>query len=1281
MIPRRPALPTTAVLLLAAGAGAVDTAFWEEYRADPADRDLFLQMAFEAGALLDAAGPVASVEMVGDAAPEPAGRFGGALRLGGRGALKVVPASVFPGGHISIEAWIRLDHLPDATAAIVFRPAVVDGDARYDPARDTTKGFALCVGPEGQLVLETRNCFYGSLTRTASPAGAVPAGRWVHVAGVSAVFPVGMRRLFVDGREVARAPLAWGQGLVVGGDEETVAGPLYIGNDDRGGAGLAGAIDALRIHRRVFRFQPRDDAWTDPAGDRPVPSGPPHFCADHSPALRLPLDGDLGPAAAPAIEGIRIEAEEGRFVPGVRGRAWRGRLAVAAPRILGLDGGAIEFWFQPAGWNSCSDRNVVIVETNGFIYYLLNSENPNGVPLTLYFDKGDGGGLHFVGDRTGTLCFPGTWRHAIVSWKGKDIVLYLDGREAGRSCGEPLARPGGRGVLDRIVFMPHGAGIVDEVFLYDRPLLPEEASNAHARYRDPGKLRGVRLPWVEVKGQYHPYADRLHTLVEPNVPADRIARVRLSLRDAAGKVLFADESPLVLDERAFSLPALPDGTYALAAAAFGHDGAEEPGTSFTFVRKRFSWERNRIGITGEVFPPFTPIETSGASVRVVGRTLVLNGFGLWSEVVTRGRDILAGPMTIRFETAGGEGTWTRSGGSWRSAAPALAVHEALAEAGPVAVRTVSSIEVDGCMKVEMDLLPGPRPEEIRRLWIEIPLKAAEARLFHAIADGLRQNPAGSIPAGDGPVWDGSKAVRSRDWRNAFVPYVWLGGEERGLAWFGENDRGWVTEKGRRRVHIQEIRRDGDRVVLRVYLVNRTVTLDAARRLVFGLQASPTKPMAEGWRRKLPDCPGGLAVVPWGGLQCASQGPHRDDWRIVDEILRCRAGKDLDREWFEDYAAEHGPPLVHGNWDWLGSIEHFAGNVRRAGPGRPVAVYQEEMFASTARPEWAVFQDEWGAGDDGWARREPPPEGLDGGYASIGDSAAVTYGESYRDFGTWFANEWLRRGVSLYWDNVFPKLATNRRTTDAYLAEDGGIQPALLIWSQREYGKRVWHALQEWRRRRPEPLEWTLHMTNTCVLPILTWGTIDLDHELGSDRPFAPDWLRAETIGLQVGNSPLSLYPVTGDRNAVFAALRKVRTKGEVDRLVERAEWGMRAVHEIARSGPLEERILRFGYGDDGACAVRNYWADEPALAVSRDEVKWIVLERRDRREVLAVLASWSEEDVECEVRLLPGGMGIDPAGMRLVDDETGESVPAGAGGEARILFTGPYGVRILRFRR
>ncbi len=280
---------------------------------------------------------------------------------------------------------------------------------------------------------------------------------------------------------------------------------------------------------------------------------------------------------------------------------------------------------------------------------------------------------------------------------------------------------------------------------------------------------------------------------------------------------------------------------------------------------------------------------------------------------------------------------------------------------------------------------------------------------------------------------------------------------------------------------------------------------------------------------------------------------------------------------------------------------------------------------------------------------------------------ITFPRSYQDFGCWIADHWLQRGVSLYWDNTYPYASTNTRTTAAYVAEDGRVQPCMIIWNQREYTKRAWHLLQYWQRQRQEPLEFTLHMTNTLLLPVQTWGTVNLDHELGVKRPFSPEWLMTETIGRQVGNLPLSLYAVAGSENEVIRSLPAAQQ--------ERTEWGLRAVHELQRSGPQEQRLVDFGYGTE-AVQIHNYWDDSPVLTVTPEHVKWLVLEKRNTGEALIVLASWSQEKVTAHVQLDTTRLHADTANLTDVDTDT----PAAASSPASIELDipAPWGNRIVR---
>ncbi len=87
---------------------------------------------------------------------------------------------------------------------------------------------------------------------------------------------------------------------------------------------------------------------------------------------------------------------------------------------------------------------------------------------------------------------------------------------------------------------------------------------------------------------------------------------------------------------------------------------------------------------------------------------------------------------------------------------------------------------------------------------------------------------------------------------------------------------------------------------------------------------------------------------------------------------------------------------------------------------------------------------------------------------------------------------------------------------------GHIQPALTLWNQRAYAKRIWNLVQHWQRERQEKLLFLQHMTNASLLPVLSWGTTSFDNEYSAQRfaqafpeshhehePYSPAYLRAE----------------------------------------------------------------------------------------------------------------------------------------------------------------------------
>jgi hypothetical protein len=283
----------------------------------------------------------------------------------------------------------------------------------------------------------------------------------------------------------------------------------------------------------------------------------------------------------------------------------------------------------------------------------------------------------------------------------------------------------------------------------------------------------------------------------------REARVSLSLGETK-KVLddtLTWEQPPGTKE--FPVGDLADGRYTLAVTPAGW---REPLTG-TFERVRFPFEGNTLGITNAVLPPFTPMAVKDSTVSVVLRDYAVDGLGLWRSVKAAGNvsaggpeELLAAPMALVAD-----GKPLSGAGAFTKTAAHEVVYEGKAEHVAVAVATKCTTEYDGCMKVELTLSPGgqksevggektdPRtltPGTLTSLWLDIPLKDALMPLWHVSTTGLRINPAGATPQGEGAVWDSTK-FPDGNWFGSFKCYLWLGAEERGLCWFADNDAGWV----------------------------------------------------------------------------------------------------------------------------------------------------------------------------------------------------------------------------------------------------------------------------------------------------------------------------------------------------------------------------------------------------------------------------------------------------------------------------------------------------------
>ncbi len=833
--------------------------------------------------------------------------------------------------------------------------------------------------------------------------------------------------------------------------------------------------------------------------------------------------------------------------------------------------------------------------------------------------------------------------------------------------------------------------------------------SARTAFRRQYKLKPVKFYPVDLEAQYFPSNNLIYYRIVPNEQINKLKGIRFQfiLRDEKGKELFRKQVQFKPEEQKMKVPYLEGKQgykYSLSLYAITGNKKEKCST-FKFERRHFVWENNTLGKTNTIYPPFKPVKVEGKEVSVVLRKYQMNGFGLWDKVYSKGKEILAGPITINYTTNKRQGRWISKREKLISHNNVKAVYKSEAEAIAMKIKTTSTIYFDGTMKVDMNILSTGTKQEIKNIYVDIPLKSKYVSLFHEITDGGRENYSGILPEKKGiswlinwlpfswvglplpghiskkkgVIWNSTEAYRCETWLDSFVSYIWLGGEERGLAFFADNDKGWYTIKDGDKTPIEEVIRKGNTVILRIFLADHPIVLKHSTSLVFGLDVSPTKPMPKDWRLKLQYTPGGLPVNAWGGLDCAYGTPYKNHWGIVNKIEEARNKRKVTNDitqWFESFNKKYNPPPAYGTWPWLASVEWFANWNADTGPYKPIDCYTEEMDVSGIRKEWRTYLYEWTPSAyfynqyGNWPDYSIYRQGI-----NAGSGEGVTWDKSERDYAVWIKNQWLKRGISLYWDNFAPHISYNYRTTPAYITKTGQIQPCVTIWEVRKYIMRVWNLLGYWKEywnKRGTPLEFTVHMTNTFILPWDTFATADFDNELDPSIPIGPGYIRTEGIGRQAGNYPMTVHPLYGDTNPVIKSL----SDPEKDKI----NWGMEMVHEIQR-GPtwepgvakLENIVFGYGYGTK-AVRIYHYWSKHPGLKVHNNKIKWIILSKPKDRSMMIILSGYSKNTLSTPIKINYNVLGINNfTNITATNVLTGKQENIN-----NIILSAPYGVDILK---
>lgn len=491
-----------------------------------------------------------------------------------------------------------------------------------------------------------------------------------------------------------------------------------------------------------------------------------------------------------------------------------------------------------------------------------------------------------------------------------------------------------------------------------------------------------------------------------------------------------------------------------------------------FERHHFPWEGNTLGKSETVYPPFLPIEVSGAgegaTLKTVLREHKLGIGGLPAAITAAGKEIFAGPA--RLVTDEGEVTGTLEVVTKK---PNRVVTKASLK-GPSGLKASAEgiWEEDGCLDWRLTLEEGT----VRSLTLEVPLRAETATMIHALGT-MRATTSATLPKKDGVVWAANRTPQSIP---NFCPYVYVGNQHRGFAWWAESPNGWGWSK---KTPNCELVRAGDTVTLRVRLVDQETQVVRPRKIRMGLMAAPAKPRPADWVTRWTARKYKLIAtdICWfsesncGGVQPA--GGNLELWKWIGDCYLPGRKPELGRieeimKPVDEYLAVYGPKsqkMLSAEFRRMMRQHEEWGRPKVA---TPMFYFNRSVWNNC--PEWKTYMGEWQM----QMFHQPYGKG------PSRDEIYIEPCESYLDYACW----WWKKSFELcgnrgvYCDNYFNMKSHNFWHPDWI---DRNV-----IWALRAQAKRVRQMMCELKM---EPYFWP-HMSSQSLLPWLSYSEGQLDWE-------------------------------------------------------------------------------------------------------------------------------------------------------------------------------------------
>ncbi len=692
-----------------------------------------------------------------------------------------------------------------------------------------------------------------------------------------------------------------------------------------------------------------------------------------------------------------------------------------------------------------------------------------------------------------------------------------------------------------------------------------------------------------------------------NAKGESVSKGKFAIADKVGSFLL-------------KMPVLPEGDYKARFTLF--EGANKiESKEISFVRKNFAWEKERLGISDEVVPPYEPIgvvtdKASGKpTLTVWNRQYMIGANGLPENIRHAWQvNLLRSPVRVEVDGKAVVMDPAAKPAEIVKAAGHETTIKGRLQAEPLTITTDAKMEYDGWYDVTMNITPSNSPAKIQSLDLVFDLPDEFDTLYvHRNDDSFVGSYFGGIPAGKGVVWESTTLasfkdglIPGKDWKS-FAPVTFVGTGSRGIWFYSWSDKGWNLADGDAALRIE--RNDKGSPSLRVRIIAGGLALEKPRKVRFAILAAPVKPLPDDYRNwKMAHDTCGYRY--YGDSVDGYALPNDEAYEMERKRLLYGPQTDFTREWFgkRGWGISMGRDAIFNN--------------------RPVVHYGSTQLTGAGMAEFDTFGGEW-LGRTNWKgnveKGDMGKPNYSGSVLFDNDRKCTVIGTqftpSYIDCYVWYHKKLIEKGMNGTWfDN------SSISVIKYFDPETGKMDSVFNQLSRRELMKRL--TTLNWQlMRRPC---WLTNMHEDFSFSDVIWLVENEWYINGEGRDMLDhmslDTFRAMacTKTMQLVAKPWISQPTPKGHPAYEHVIRSIT--------------GVMMAHDIHNFGLPDYRTIydtklgrylnfHVNFDNGKACKFRGYWDTPVTLVDTKDpEVKCSVYYNPQRKTAVLWFLNTSKSD-------------------------------------------------------